>query len=143
MRKHVAAIMSILVASTVISVASAEPDRHGGDRAGLPGGGAQMSAEKADRMADRLGLDETQKQAIENIRLAAQPEFEALQEKMKALQEERKALADRVRSEVDAVLTDEQRSKLEEGRAGRDDRRDHKPGKGSRGEKDLASRRNN
>lgn len=143
MRKHVAAIMSILVASMVISVASAEPDRHGGDRAGLPGGGAPMSAEKADRMADRLGLDDAQKQTIENIRLAAQPEFEALQEKMKALQEERKALADRVRSEVDAVLTDEQRSKLEEGRAGRDGRRDHKPGKGSRGEKDPAGRSNN
>ena len=79
----------------------------------------------------------------ENIRLAAQPEFEALQEKMKALQEERKALADRVRSEVDVVLTDEQRSKLEEGRAGRDGRRDHKPGKGDRDEKDPASRSNN
>ena len=38
-------------------------------------------------------------QEIENILLSAKPEFEALRE--------------RVRSEIDAVLTDEQRAKLE------------------------------
>lgn len=95
MRKHVAVIMSILAISTAISVASAEPDRRNGN--GI------------DRMATRLGLDDTQKQAIENIHLAAQPEIDVLAEQIKANREARQALAERIRSEVDAVLTDEQR----------------------------------
>ena len=52
-----------------------------------------------ERMAEHLDLDDLQRQEIENILLAAKPEFEALRE--------------RVRSEIDAVLTDEQRAKLE------------------------------
>ena len=43
-----------------------------------------------ERMAERLDLDETQRQEIENILLAAKPEFEALR--------------DRVQAEVEAVL---------------------------------------
>ena len=122
MRKHVVAIMSILLASTVAATASAEPDR------------PDVNIE---RMASRLGLDDTQKQAIENIHLAAQPEFEALQEKIKENHEARKALADRVRSEVEAVLTDEQRSQLEEERANRDEQRKHRPGMGKRDNKNA------
>ena len=50
-------------------------------------------------MAERLDLDDTQRQEIENILLAAKPEFEALR--------------DRVKAEVEAVLTDEQLEQLE------------------------------
>ncbi|MDH3265445.1 MAG: Spy/CpxP family protein refolding chaperone [Gammaproteobacteria bacterium] len=109
MRKYVAVIMSTLVVATIASVAFAQSDRGGDDR--------------LERMASRLGLDETQKQQIENIHLAAQPEIDALEEQMKALREARQAVAERIRGEVDAVLTDEQRSKLDEGRAARDGRR--------------------
>ena len=108
MRKHVAMVMSILMLSAVFSVASAQADR---------------PEINIDRMAERLGLDDTQKQAIENIQAAAKPEFEALQDKMKENQAARKALADRVRGEVEEVLTDEQRAKLAERRPGKNDRR--------------------
>ena len=91
-------------------------------------------------MADRLGLDETQRQAVQNIQLAAQPEITALRERMQANREEMKALDpndpnrptllseiadekgqlaaeatllfDRVRNDVSAVLTDEQRDEV-------------------------------
>jgi Spy/CpxP family protein refolding chaperone len=51
-------------------------------------------------MAERLELDETQRQSIQNIIEAAKPEFEALR--------------DRVQAEVEAVLTEEQLAELEE-----------------------------
>jgi len=124
MRKQAAAIMSVLVASTVLSVAVAAPDGRG-DRERGPANGMQTSAERLERMADRLGLDETQKQQIENIHLAAQPEIDAIKEQMKATSEARKALAERLRTEVDAVLTEEQRSQL----ADRDGRRDKRRGR--------------
>ena len=53
-----------------------------------------------ERMAERLELDETQRQSIQNIIEAAKPEFEALR--------------DRVQAEVEAVLTEEQLAELEE-----------------------------
>lgn len=59
-----------------------------------------------ERMAERLGLDEAQRQSISNILEAAKPEFDAL----RAAREE---LATRVRTEIDAVLTEEQRAELD------------------------------
>jgi len=53
----------------------------------------------SERMADRLGLDDTQKQSIQNILDAAKPEFQALR--------------DRVEAEVNLVLTEEQQAELE------------------------------
>lgn len=53
----------------------------------------------SERMADRLGLDETQRQSVQNILDAARPEFEALRE--------------RVQAEIEAVLTEEQLAELE------------------------------
>lgn len=79
----------------------AHADSHPGpamDGPRLPG--AELMRE---RMADRLELDDTQRQQIANILEAARPEFEALRE--------------RVQGEIDAVLTDEQREKLENSRA--------------------------
>ena len=43
-------------------------------------------------MADRLGLDETQRQTVQNIQLAAEPEIAALRERMQANRENMKAL---------------------------------------------------
>lgn len=65
-----------------------------------------------ERMAERLELDETQVQSIQNIIEAARPEFEALR--------------DRVQAEVEAVLSEEQLAELEElkeRRRGKGDRR--------------------
>jgi Spy/CpxP family protein refolding chaperone len=64
-----------------------------------------------ERMAERLELDETQRQSIQNIIEAAKPEFEALR--------------DRVQAEVEAVLTEEQLAELEE-------RKERGRGKGDR-----------
>ena len=64
-----------------------------------PKGEADAPAFVAERMADRLGLDDTQRQEIENIILAAQPEFQALR--------------DRVQADIESVLTDEQLAQLE------------------------------
>ena len=60
----------------------------------LPGAGLLR-----ERVADRLELDDTQRQQIANILEAARPEFDALR--------------DRVHSEIEAVLTEEQLAELE------------------------------
>jgi len=108
---------------------------------GLGFGGPGFSIE---RMADRLDLDEIQQQNLANILEAAKPELEALREAQRANREAQAALdpADpnyanaindiaaengrlategtllrsRVRNEINAVLTDEQREKLGQGR---------------------------
>ena len=128
MRKQVALIISILMISSVFQVAAAEPGQRDID---------------IDRMANHLDLDETQKQAIENIRLAAQPEFEALKIKMQEIQAARKELADRVRGEVAAVLTDEQRAKLAENRPGKDGQRRRMFNRDGRDDGDTNRRRRN
>ena len=88
------------------------------------------------RMADRLDLDETQRETVKNIMEAAQPEMKALREKLRAnhdalqaldvgdpevqniaasngeLATEATLLFSRIRGEIHAVLTDEQRAQL-------------------------------
>ena len=142
MKYRIAAIMVVLIASSVGSTVFAQSDeRPQGERHRMPGGGFGQLSE---RMADRLGLDETQRQSVQNIQLAARPEITALRERMQSNREEMKALDpddpnrsaslseiadekgqlaaeatllfDRVRNEVSAVLTDEQRTKFEQGR---------------------------
>ena len=90
------------------------------------------------RIAERLDLDEAQRESVDNIMTAAKPEIKALRERAKANHEALRALgpADpevqniaisngelateatllfaRVRCEIDAVLTDEQRAELAE-----------------------------
>ena len=154
MNHRIAAIMLILIASSVGSTVFAESgersnaDRGGrGDHHGMSGGGFGAPGRFSEKMADRLGLDETQRQAVQNIRLAAEPEVTALRERTQANREKMKALDandpnratllndiavekgqlateatllfDRVRNEVSAVLTDEQRAKVEEHLNGR------------------------
>lgn len=128
MRKNIAVIMSIFMLSSIFSVAAAEPERDGIN---------------VERMASHLGLDDTQKQAIENIQLAAQPEFEALQVKMREIQAARKALADRVRGEVEAVLTDEQRAKFAENRPGKANQSNRMFGRGDRDRRNAGARKQN
>jgi len=71
-----------------------------GAKDGIGGQGFNGPVIVTERMAERLGLDETQVQSIQNIIEAAKPEFEALR--------------DRVQAEVEAVLTEEQLAELEE-----------------------------
>ena len=145
MKYRIAAIMVVLIASSVGSTVFAQSDeRPQGERHGMPGGGFGAPGQLSERMADRLGLDETQRQTVQNIQLAAQPEITALRERMQTNREAMKALDpndpnrsallseiadekgqlaaeatllfDRVRNDVIAVLTDEQRTKFEQGR---------------------------
>ncbi len=156
MNKRIATIMLVLVASTVGTAVLAESgDRSKGDRGGrhgMHGGNFAAPGHFSEKMADRLELDETQRQTVQNIQLAAEPEVTALRERMQANREDMKALDpndpnrsallndiaiekgqltteatllfDRVRGELSAVLTDEQRAKAEEhhGRKGKRDR---------------------
>ena len=145
MKNRIAAVMVVLIASSIGSTVFAESgERSHGDRHGMSGGGFGGSGQLSERMADRLGLDETQRQSVQNIQLAAQPEISALRERMQVNREKMRALDpndpnrtallsdiaaengqlaaegtllfDRVRSEVSAVLTDEQRAKFEQRR---------------------------
>ena len=97
-----------------------------------------------EHMADHLDLDDTQRDAVNNIIEAAKPEIQALREKARANREALEALDasdaaystelnniaisngelategtllfTRIRTEVHAVLTDEQIAKLERGK---------------------------
>jgi Spy/CpxP family protein refolding chaperone len=54
----------------------------------------------SERMADRLGLDDVQRESVKNILEAAKPEYEALR--------------NRVEADIKAVLTEEQVAELEQ-----------------------------
>jgi len=141
-RTEVASLVFAIVILTLLafaSAANADDGRGGayGDRSGMQRG-PMISA----RMLDRLDLDDTQRQTVDNIVEAARPEFDALRERK---QSNRTALSDldpadasyaidletaaaengqlakemtllifRVRNEVNAVLTDDQRAALKE-----------------------------
>ena len=109
---------------------------------GGPGFGMRDPSTMIERMADHLDLDETQRQSVANIAEAAKPEFQALRDSVRAnrqalaaldpadanysvdlnsiaadngrLATEATLLVTRVRNDVKAVLTEEQRAKLEE-----------------------------
>ena len=85
---------SIALLSLLAFASSANAGPGGKNRADFAGPGFAV-----ERMAERYGLDETQRQQIENIIAAAQPEFQALRE--------------RVQAEVEAVLTEEQLAEFE------------------------------
>ena len=133
--------VGLLFTLAISTSAYAEPK---GDRGfGGPGLGLPLPARISERMADRLGLDENQRQVVENIMEAAKPEFQALREGTRSnrdallaldatsasystdldaiaaengrLATEATYLATRVRAEINAVLTDEQQAMLEQG----------------------------
>lgn len=111
----------------------------GGPDGAFPGPGLMI-----EHMADHLDLDDSQREQVQNIVEAARPEIEALREQLRANREalgsldaddpaystqlndiavsngqlatEGTLLFTRVRSEINAVLTEEQRDKLERGK---------------------------
>ena len=110
------------------------PDRHfGGPGFGMPDPGMMIG-----RMADRLDLDDTQRESVKNIMEAAKPEMKALREQFRANHEALQALDagdaevqniatsngqlategtllfTRIRGEIHAVLTEEQLAKAAE-----------------------------
>lgn len=143
MKNRIAVTLLVLMAASLGSTVFAESgERSKGERHERSGGGFGATGHVSERMADRLGLDETQRQTLANIRLAAEPEMTALRERKQANRDKMKALDandpnrsallneiavengqlatestllfDRVRKEASAVLTDEQRAKVEE-----------------------------
>ncbi len=118
------------------------PGRHGGG----PGFGMPDPGMMIGRMAERLDLDDAQRESVKNIMEAAKPELKALREQFRANQEALQALdagdpevqniatsngqlateatllVSRIRGEFHAVLTDEQLAKAAELKAERKER---------------------
>mgnify|MGYP001821667869 FL=1 len=141
MRMNKTALLALVASSLLAESADADVDDTKGPRGerfdgpgfGMPHPGMMMG-----RLAERLDLDEAQRESVDNIMSAAKPEIKALRERAKANHEALKALGPgdpevqniaisngelateatllfaRVRSEIDAVLTDEQRAELAE-----------------------------
>jgi len=135
-------VLLALVSSAVLATgayADFDGKKGRGDRQfGGPGFGMPNPNMITGRLAEKLDLDDTQRDSVENIMDAAKPEIKALREQLRANHDALKTLsADdpevqnialsngtlategtllfvRVRGEIDAVLTDEQRAQLAE-----------------------------
>ena len=145
MRLNVVAIIVLLAVSVTGSSAFAESgERSKGSRSGMHGGGWGDSSQFVDKMAEHLQLDEIQRQSVQNIFDAANPEMEALRVSMKASRETMRGLdaddpnraavlndiavqegqmvteglllRERIQGEINAVLNDEQKAKFAESR---------------------------
>ena len=141
MRMNKTALLALLTSSLLAASAYADvDDKKGprGERFDGPGFGMPHPGMMMGRIAERLDLDEAQRESVDNIMDAAKPEIKALRERAKANHEALKALGPgdpevqniaisngelateatllfaRVRGEIDAVLTDEQRAELAE-----------------------------
>lgn len=157
MNNRIVTITLVLIASLVGTTVLAESgERFGRDRGDRHG----MSGHFSEKMADRLGLDDTQRQTVQNIQLAAEPEVTAMRDRMQANREAMKSLDpndpnrsvllndiavekgqlateatllfDRVRAELSAVLTAEQRAMVEEHRGDRGKQEGKRGGKSDR-----------
>ena len=144
------AFVTVAMLSTIAYAGSNDgrpgPGRHGGG----PGFGMPDPGMMIGRMAERLDLDDAQRESVKNIMEAAKPELKALREQVRANQEALQALDagdpeiqniaisngelateatllfSRIRGEFHAVLTDEQLAKaaeLKEQRKERGERR--------------------
>ena len=141
MRMNKTALLALLTSGLLAASAYAESDDTKGPRGrhfdgpgfGMPHPGMMMG-----RMAERLDLDDAQRESVDNIMNAAKPEIKALRERAKANHDALRALGAgdpevqniaisngelateatllfaRVRGEIDAVLTEEQRAELAE-----------------------------
>ena len=105
-RTGIISLAAVTATVLLLAFASSATAERGPDHRPLFG----MPGFLIERMVERLDLDETQRQEIENILLAAKPEFEALR--------------DRVKAEVAAVLTEEQLAQLEADKARMEQRLD-------------------
>lgn len=132
-----ALISSALLAGSAYASDEGRKGAHGRHFNG-PGFGMPQPGLMIQRMADRLELDDDQRQSVQNIMSAARPEIEALREQLRANHEALQSLGPddpelqniamsngalategtllfaRIRSDIDAVLTDDQRTKLAE-----------------------------
>ena len=137
MKLHTALLIAVLAVAGFTSTVYAAP--------GIgPFAGARDPGFMLEHMADHLDLSDEQRATIEGILDASRPEIQALREQVKANREEIRALdpgstsydaelnnialsngelattgtllAVRVKTEVAAVLTDDQKAKLERGK---------------------------
>ena len=96
MKNRIAAIILVLVTASVGSTVLAQSDERSrddrGGRHGMSGGGFGAAGHFSEKMADRLELDEAQRQAVQNIQLASEPEVTALRERVQSNREQMKAL---------------------------------------------------
>ena len=150
MRMNKTVFLALLTSGLLATSAYADFDGKKGPRDRHfdgPGFGMPHPGMISERMAERLGLDEAQRESVDNIMSAAKPEIKALREKAKAnrdalkeldasdpevqniaisngeLATEATLLFARVRGEINAVLTDEQRAELAELKEHKADRR--------------------
>ena len=150
MRINKTALLTLLTSGLLATTAHADFDGENGARDRHfdgPGFGLPHPGMITERMAERLRLDEAQRETVDNIMSAARPEMAALRERTRANHEALRTLgpADpevtnialsngelateatllfaRIRGEIDAVLTDEQRATLAELKERNDDRR--------------------
>ncbi|MDH4047093.1 MAG: Spy/CpxP family protein refolding chaperone [Gammaproteobacteria bacterium] len=153
MKINKTALLALLTTSLLATSAYADFDGKKGSRDRHfdgPGFGLPNPAMITGRIAEHLGLDETQRESVDNIMSAAKPEMEALRDKARANHEVLRALDSgdpevmniaasngelateatllfaRVRGEIDAVLTDEQRAKLAEFKDRKSDRKERR-----------------
>ncbi len=143
MKIYTIALLALLSMAAFSSPVNAE---FGGHHRGMfgPGTGFGGPGLMLEHMADHLDLDDAQRETVQNILEAARPEIEALREQFRANREALQSLDatdpaystelnnialsngqlatdgtllfTRVRSEINAVLTDEQREKLDRGK---------------------------
>lgn len=144
MKSHtteIAGVSSVFLILVLLAFTSASYADGGRGNARGNGFGGTWGPMITERIADRLDLDDTQRQEVANIIDAAKPEVSALREQFRSnkaalvaldssaasysvdleriagengrLATEATLLFSRVRSEVNAVLTDEQRTQLE------------------------------
>lgn len=147
------AFVSVAMLSTIAYAGSNDgrpgPGRHGGG----PGFGMPDPGMMIGRMAERLDLDDAQRESVKNIMEAAKPELKALREQFRANQEALQALDagdpeiqniaisngelateatllfSRIRGEFHAVLTEEQLAKAAEMK---EERREQRAERGER-----------
>lgn len=156
MKNKVVAIVTVmLVASGMNSVLAEKeeghPDARSGHHRGMGAMGPRDPARMIERMSSHLDLDELQQEKLNNIMIAAKPEFDELRSRQKANREAIQALdvndpdysteleylaaengelvatktmlMGRIRAEINNELTDEQREKLAARGEGRHHRR--------------------
>ncbi len=137
MKLHTVLLIAVLAVAGLSSTVHAAPGMG-------PFGGARDPGMMLENMADHLDLSDEQRATIEGILEASKPEMQALREQVKANREAIQALdpnsasydaelnnialsngelattgtllAVRVKTEVAAVLTDDQKAKLERGK---------------------------
>ena len=110
--KSVAVLMLMFGLSFTQAMAQDKP-KEDGDRKEMKDMTPEERAEKrTQKMVETLGLTSAQEEKISAINLAHAMEMEKIHQEMKALREKAKDARDKTKSEIDAVLTQEQKDKM-------------------------------